>query len=461
MNVLLVITNINGFHEVPYSFGLGSIASYIKSKGHNIKIISVCKKTEYEKLLGEVRLFNPRVVGFSSVSSQYDVVKELAKLIKDIDKDIIVVCGGAHPTLYPSAISESDSIDCFFIGESEIAIGDFLGEVENNTDYRSVNNLAYKKDGKVIVNHLNPLIQNLDILPYPIKDSLYEEFIKINRCAPFFFSRGCPYSCSYCSNHAFAKTYGMSVNKPRYRSVKSCIREIKEACEKYPFTVVWIMDDTFGVDKRWRQEFCEEYRKEINCKFICLLRVNIVDKEFIKLLKESGCYRIMFGVESGNEYVRNIIMNRNISNRQLIDAFSFCREYRIETLALNIIGVPGETEDMIRETIEFNRKIRPTNSGINIFYPYKGTKLGDYCFEKGLVDNDLYLSFSNERRQTVLKYNEEYKYKLSNYRENWEELVYPFRFKMRFMKLIRKTFLWRSLRVLKRMIFSKKEVASA
>jgi len=460
MNVLLVITNINGFHEVPYSFGLGSIASYITSKGHNTKILAIRNREDYDKLIDEARLNKPSVVGFSAVSSQYDFVKDLAKLVKDIDKDIMVVCGGVHPTLYPNAILESDSIDGFFVGESEIAFVDLLDRLEKKMDYSAVNNLAYRDADKVIVNRLNPLIHDLDKLPFPLKDSLFEEFIKTNGFAPFFFSRGCPYSCSYCSNHALAKKYGMATNKPRFRSVDSCIKEIKEAREKYPFNSVWIMDDTFGLDKKWRQEFCKAYKKEINLRFLCLLRVNIVDEKFINLLKAAGCYRIMFGVESGNEWVRNVVMNRNLSNEQISRAFGLCRKHKIETLALNIIGVPGETEEMIWDTIKLNRKIRSDDSGVNIFYPYKGTKLGDACFEKGLVDIDLYSSFSNERRQTVLKYDEQYQQKLYYYRDNWEDLVLPFttRMKRRLLKMARNSFAWRSLRAVKNNIFCKKEV---
>ena len=439
MNVLLVITNIDGFHEIPYSFGLSNIASYIKHKGYNTKIISIREENEYDEFCEEVKRFNPSVVGFSSVSSQFHHVKKIATLIKSIDKNIMIVCGGIHPTIFPDALLESEAIDGFFVGESEVGFGNLLNKIGKNQGFIDTNNYAYKMDGKVIVNDLDPLIQDLDILPYPLKDSLFEEFINTNGYAPFFFSRGCPYSCSYCSNHAIAKTYGMSGNRPRYRSVESCIEEIKVALEEHKFETIYIMDDTFGLKRKWREEFCEKYRTEINLRFICLLRANVVDEEFIKMLKKAGCYRIQFGVESGNEYVRNTIMNRNISDKQIIDAFSLCRKYGIQANALNIIGVPGETDEMIWETIKLNRKIRPTGgSGVNIFYPYKGTVLGDYCFANDLVDEELYSNFSNERRESVLRYSREYKDKLRHYHKNWTILVYPYNIKDRIYSVLNK-----------------------
>jgi len=455
MNILLVITNINGFHEIPYSFGLSSIASYIKSRGYNTKILSIREENEYDEFCEEVRSFNPRVVGFSSVSSQFYQVTKVAELIKRTNENIFIVCGGIHPTIFPDALLESEAIDGFFVGESEVGFGNLLDKIKQNEDYRDTNNFAYKEDGKVVVNHLEPLMQSLDLLPYPMKDFLFEDFININGVAPFFFSRGCPYSCSYCSNHAIAKVYGMSRNKPRYRSVESCVEEIKYALEKYTFKAVWIMDDTFGLNKEWRKYFCEKYREEVNIQFICNLRVNVVDEEFIKSLKAAGCYQILFGIESGSEYVRNTIMNRNISEKQIVKAFSFCRKYEIESVALNIIGVPGETNDMIWDTIRLNRKIKPTDSGINIFYPYKGTVLGDYCFSNDLVDEKLYNNFSDERRDSVLKFPREYRDRLRKYHKNWTILVYPYNIKKRIYTMLKEhKMLYNQLRQFKRRIQS-------
>lgn len=426
MNVLLVITNINGFHEVPYSFGLTSIASHTQSKGHNVKITAIREHKDFSTFIEIVKSFNPRVVGFTSVSSQYQFVKKAAQLVKELNKDITIVAGGVHPTLYPSALVESNSIDAFFVGESEFAFSDFLDKLEKKEDFTNVNNLAYKKDGKVIVNPLNPFISSLDAIPHPMRDDIFIEYIQKNGYAPFFFSRGCPFRCTYCSNHALAKVYGLTVNKTRFKPVDACIDEIKKAEEIYPFNKVYIYDDTFGLDRKWMVEFCDKYKKEIGKKFICLLRVNVVDEDFIRRLKEAGCKRIQFGVESGNEYIRNTVMNRGISEEQLFSAFNLCKKYGIETNAFNIIGVPGETEEMLWDTIRINRKIKPSDSGINIFYPYRGTVLGDYCFDNGLVDEEMYNSFSNERRDTVLKFPQEWREKLKYYHKNWDVLVDPY-----------------------------------
>lgn len=194
MKVLLVITNISGFHEIPYSFGLHSIAAYIESKGYETNMIAIRNELELKDFASKIRKFNPSVVGFSSVSSQFAHIKRAARIVKESDKNIITLCGGVHTTLYPHSLIESDDLDYVFVGESEVAFGDFLDELKENGDCKKNKNLVFR-DGKVIhTNPLHPLIHNLDVLPYPQKSDLFKEFIDTNGFAPFFFSRGCPYA---------------------------------------------------------------------------------------------------------------------------------------------------------------------------------------------------------------------------------------------------------------------------
>ena len=457
MKILFIYPNINGFHRDTYSFGLASIISITKKNGHIPKVIIVRTKKEYQKVFEEIATFKPQVIGFSSVSSQFSFVREIVAEIKKEFPNVVTVCGGIHPTINPQCILESKYLDGVFIGESENSFIEFLKKLENKESYKDVDNLVYVENGKLIVNKLKPLIHNLDSLPYPDREIYpFGQTLKAVGYAPFLFSRGCPYLCSYCSNHAIAKTYNLLRNYPRYRSPELSIREIESTISKFSIEKILIVDDIFGIDRKWRREFCKKYKKRIRIRFQCLLRANVIDKEFIQLLKEAGCYRISIGIESGNEFIRNKIMNRRMSNEQIIKAFDIAHKYDLQTNAINMIGVPEETEEMIWDTIKLNRKVKPTSSGVNIFYPYKGTKLGDYCFEKGLVGVSSYNSFSNERRETVLNYSEQYKNKLSYYRKNWEIFVYPFSFKRRLMKLVRRIFVWKYLQILRRSIFKLK-----
>jgi len=281
------------------------------------------------------------------------------------------------------------------------------------------------------------------------------------------FSRGCPFQCTYCSNHAIAKAYNSPGNLPRFRSPQSSIREIEETLRAFPFIRrIAIVDDIFGQNKQWRNGFLKLYKERINHKFICLLRANVVDETFMMQLSEAGCEQISFGVESGNDYVRNEIMKRNMDEMEIVRAFRLAHEYGIKTNAINIIGVPGETDEMIWDTIRLNRKLKPTISCVNIFYPYEGTVLGDECFEKNLVNEAKYESFTLERRATVLNFCEGHLKKLDYYYGNWQALVFQHgllrrlydRLRKRLYDCFHRTPVWTLLRTMKRLVMQLRDV---
>lgn len=437
MKVLFIYPNIEGFHEDSYHFGLASIIAVAKKNGHECKVVIVRKVNGFKNVLLKIEKFSPKVIGFSSVSSQYHHVLNLSLLIKSKYPNVLIVCGGVHPTINPQSLLKTKFINGFFLGESELSFVEFLCKIKNNEPFQDVDNFAYIKNGELIKNKLKPLIKDLDILPSPDKEIYpYGKIIQKLGYAHFFFNRGCPFLCSYCSNEALAKEYGMKRNLMRYRSPGLCIQEIEEVIMKYDVDEVSIMDDIFGMNKKWLNEFLLMYKERIKIKFACLLRIELISDNFLRKLKKAACHRIFFGVESGSSFIREKMMNRKMTNDQIIKAFDLCRKYRIKTLAVNIIGVPEETEEMIIETIELNKRIKPSTSGVNIFYPYKGTELGDFCFKKGLVDEKLYRSFSNERRMSVLNFSEEYKAKLNYYYENWEVMVSPYNLRIRMRRLL-------------------------
>ena len=451
MRILFVYTNVNGFHTDVYSIGLASLMSSVRKAGHEIRLVIVREKSEYSLCYEAVKSFEPAVVGFTAVSSQFGIVKEIARGVKAIAPSVFTVCGGIHPTIFPDCLFEAPFLDGAFIGESELAFPEFLERMEREESFLDSDNFAYVKNDQLIRNSLKPLIESLDSLPFPDKTIYpYGESIRASGYAPFLFSRGCPFNCTYCSNHAIGKLYGLSRNAPRYRSPESSICEIEETLAAYPFIkLVGIGDDILGLNPAWREEFLTKYRDRVKIPFFCLQRANVVSETSMKQLKEAGCKQISFGVESGNDHVRNVIMNRDLDEASIIRAFGLAHAYGIKTNAINIIGVPGETSDMIWDTIRLNRKLKPTTSGVNIYYPYKGTILGNECFKKGLVDDKEYESFTFERRKTILKFPEEHRGKIDYFYKNWDVLVFPYSLKKRIIHFIYGTPVWTFLHTTK------------
>lgn len=453
MRVLFVYTNVNGFHTDMYSFGIASLLSYILKLGYEARVVIVKNDDEESLVYKAMQEFMPAVVGLTSVSSQFYVIKRIASGIKKVAPDTLVVCGGIHPTIYPECLLETPFLDGIFIGESELAFGEFLKRVENNEPYHQTNNFAYLQDGNLIRNPLNPILKDLDMLPSPDKSIYpYEETVRATGYAPFSFSRGCPFKCTYCSNHAIAQMYGNPKDYVRLRSPESSILEIESTLEKIPYIkTIMISEDLFGINKEWRTSFLKLYQERIRREFMCLLRVNVVDDSFLQLLKNAGCKRISFGVESGNDYIRNEVMKRNLSKETIIKAFQLTHKYRIETNAINIIGLPGENEEMIWDTIMLNREIKPTNSCVNIFFPYRGTVLGDYCVKNNLIDIKKYDVPTLERRESILHFPKMHLERINYFYQNWQNLVYPYDIKGRLIRLLTGSPLWELLLKMKKL----------
>lgn len=428
--ILFVYTSIRVAKSNYYSHGLGSIVAVLKQHEYNVKIFNLFDFDEEEKkeLSQFISHFKPQIIGFTCVASQYRFIRGIADYIKKCFPHIIVVIGGVHPTLLPSLLLEAKGIDYLFRGEAEHTFLDFCTRFYEGGDVTEVKGLAYvTSNGELILNETLPVDRDLDSLPEPDRESFkYEDIVKATGGqVDFVFNRGCPYNCSFCSNQALAKVYGLERMISRTRSVDLAIKEIIHVTQKYDAKLVWIHDEIMGVNKTWLMDFCREYKKHIDIPFTCFQRANLVDETKIAALKEAGCIRVNLGVESGNDFIRNYLMNRKMSKEQIIEAFRICDKFGMNTAAANIIGLPFETVDMIFDTIALNRIILPSISVVGIFYPYPGTKLAFLCKELGLIDEKKALSEDLvERKQgSILKLplTDE---QLDWFRKNWGRLIY-------------------------------------
>lgn len=413
----------------------------MKKHGHEVKSKYIDSKKQYAELLEFVKEFRPDVIGFTSVETQFIHVTEIAKLIKEIH-NCLVICGGVYVTLSPECVKKARSLDGIIRGEGEYAMAEVLDRLEKGEDYRSTKNFCYYDVEKdlVVINPVYPLIDDLDSLPYPDKKLVdYQKIIDSTGEIVFNFSRGCPYMCTYCSNHALAKVYGHASNKVRFRSPESCISEIKHVLDNFDCKSIWgrkkfvlIQDDLFTLDKKWLYAFLELYKKEINMPFYCHSRSNLASREMFAKLKEAGCFRVMMSIESGNEFIRNKVMKRGISDEQLFNSFRWAHESGLETNGACIIGLPFETRGMIEDTIRVVALTNATTFGVNIFYPYSGTELRRVCEENGFLPKDYGKYEIRERRESILNLPTISKGELLFYYKNWEKLVWaqrPFSFR--------------------------------
>lgn len=384
MKIVLVYPDFSIGSKGKFYHGIAYISAALKKAGHKIFLIHLTNEMPESGFVQIINQEKPDLIAFSSTTNMFSYVEKYAAYAKN-NFDFLVLCGGVHPTLDPEGSINSNVIDIICVGEGEEAIVELCDRIEKNKDYTDIRNLWVKKDNKIYKNPLRPLKENLDELPVADRDIFdYKnlEDAKLER-AVFMASRGCPYECSFCSNHQLKKIYpGRYV---RFRSVDNVLEEVKKVIENQKPKYVVFHDDILTLNKKWLKEFTTKWKEEVKLPFSCNSRVDLLDESSVKMLKEANCFEISMGVESGNDYIREKVLNRRMKREDIINAFNLCRKYGISTVSYNMIGLPFEDMSKILDTIKLNALINPTNLQVSIFYPYPHTRLYDECENSGFL----------------------------------------------------------------------------
>ncbi|MFA4859295.1 radical SAM protein [Methanoregula sp.] len=338
--------------------------------------------------------YQPDLIAFTIVQDTLNLTKDLVSHIRHWK--IPTIAGGVAVTFSPEEILAIDGIDIICVGEGEGALVELCRKMSRQEDYSSVQNLYCKTPNGIVRNTIRDPV-DLDSLPFINYDLFDKERIyrpmmgKIYAMLHVELDRGCPYFCAYCGAPELKKQYKEKTgcNYYRQKSTDRIIDEMKYLCDKYNPGYIDFDSETFlARPVPELKQFAERYKKEIKLPFWCQSRPETVTDEKIAILKDMGCKNLQFGVEQGNEEFRKKVLNRSHSNAQMLAALKTVEKYQIEYTVNNIIGFPGETRELVFDTIAINRLINPTTMNVYLFTPYKGTQLFDYCVENGYLDKD-------------------------------------------------------------------------
>ncbi len=353
----------------------------------------------------------PDIIGYSVCSNEIKQYLEINLFLKK-ELNFFSIFGGPHPTFFPSMI-EQEGVDAICRGEGDVCFPEFLKHFGTDKMYE-VSNFSFKYDGKDYKeNPITDLLEDLDSVPFPDRELIYSEsyFLTKIPIKAFFTGRGCPYNCSYCFNHAYNSMYKAKGKVIRIKSVSYLLEEIKDIGRKYPLTFVKFHDDIFGAVKPWLSEFADRYPKEVGLPFNCYVRPNMATEEYCRLLKRAGCYSVCMAIESGNEKLRNLVLGRNVSNEQILFACENLKKFDLQIMALNMVGLPGETENEIFETIKINQRTGINYADASIFQPYPGTRIAEYCKKNGYLSNDVE-RYESMFTVSILNFEPDFKYKV-------------------------------------------------
>ncbi len=385
--------------------GILSLSAVLRAQGHHTDLALA----ERRGFLARVSDFRPDVLAYSVTTGFHNYYLDLNRRLKTHlageGRNPLTLMGGPHVTFFPEIV-EAEGVDAVCRGEGEDAIVDFVHALERGSDYTQIANFWVKTGSGIVRNDVRPLIEDLDRLPFPDRDLLFsvDRFTRESPVKVFFPNRGCPYLCTYCFNHKYNALYCGKGNIVRYRSVESVLAEIKEVRARWPLKYLFFLSDNFILNKEWVGEFAARYRAEIGLPFTCNVRANLVDEKVVSDLRKAGCVSVLFGVESGDEHLRNDVLKRQMSDDVLLRAGRLLRAANIRLYTQNILALPGEDFRQALSTLKLNQSLRPAYAWASIFAPYPSSELTEYAIDNGHFEGDSNRINPSFHSRSVLKF---------------------------------------------------------
>lgn len=365
--------------------GIMGIAAFLEARGIVTEIID-CYGTHLtgKELADEILRRGPDGVGFSCTTSSFLEGYRIAELLKGMKPDLPIVFGGAHACSVGSSLLDSfPAIDYLVLGEGEQTMFELAAAGFRNAE--TVPGVAFRKDGQAAFSRQRSLIANLDDLPFPAYRRLPDFPRRYN--LPLFSyptapntsvisSRGCPYNCSYCDRSVFSR--GFRFNSPDYITDHMSMLN-----RDFGIRHVFFYDDLFTFDRKRVAEFCElKERKRIPVTYNCIARLEHVDDELLGLLKRSGCWQVNFGIESGDPEV--LKKHRKFYDLDEVQRkLGMVRKAGMRVKGLFMIGLPGETEETIRRTIDYALQLPLDEVNVTKFTPFPGAPIYRDIREQG------------------------------------------------------------------------------
>lgn len=389
--VLLIYPNSPTHYVVP-PIGLGYLATALRKNGFDVSILDGIKeKLNLEKLADRVSEWKPDVIGIQVFSCDAHTVKEYVSKIREIDRNILVIVGGAHVSGVGKEVFDYFSGIHFAIaGEAETAFPMLLKKVNaGEKNLEEVSGLIWKKGSNIIAN-AQKFEENLDDLGFPAWDLMdprtYPQapqgaVFKNWPIAPILTSRGCPYRCTYCAGHL---TTGYNI---RFRSIEKVLEEIEMLCNDYGVREIHIIDDNFTFKRERAIKFCNgilERGLDISLTFPNGVRLDTLDEELLRLLKKAGCYSITLGIESGSQRILND-MKKSLNLKTIEEKVALINKVGIDIMAFFIIGYLTETRETILETIEFAKRLKIKRAHFSTFLPLPSTEATKMLIRDGVI----------------------------------------------------------------------------
>lgn len=365
--------------------GLALLGAIAEQKGHEVKILDgEVERFSLDELIKQSIEYKPDLIGLTGRSPFFHITKELAVGLKKANNKIPIVVGGQHVTI----LKEKALLPVFdvgFVGDAEKSWAKFLESYKTGGDLSDITGLVFRKNNEICYTGQEAVDDNLDLLPFPARHLLNMGKYKLGTLegmknfTSIQSTRGCPWKCIFCSSK------DLNTSRISRRSPLSVINEIKEVIDKFNIRHFMFIDDVLTLNRKHILTICDLIEKEnLSITFEGSTRANLVDENLIVKMKKAGLKRLSFGLETVDLEMRKT-MNKKVPIEAYIEANKILNKYDIEALNSVMLGLPGETRETIKKTINFlkiSREVKQANFAIAVPYPgtefYRMAKSGEH-----------------------------------------------------------------------------------
>jgi radical SAM superfamily enzyme YgiQ (UPF0313 family) len=351
------VTSFLFYNSAP--LGLLYIAAMLEREGHVVACIDAAAELlNVEKTVRRVEEFKPDVIGLGSFTVTFDTCKKLAHALKGAMPSVPIVLGSYHVTLVPEEAMANECFDVGVLGEGEHSMLELVEHYGGRRELDSVEGIVYRKpEGGFHYTAKRKKFRDLDELPFPARHllppNIYRPVPVDEHAFPKFAmitSRGCPHACAFCQK----SRSGYRSHSPQYIA-----DELEHLVRDFGVQDVAFVDSLFCANKKRVNAICDEFiRRGLHKKvtWTCSSRVEVVDRELLQKMKEAGCWRTRFGVESGSDKVLDFI-SKGITKEKIRAAITAAHEVGLRPKAFFMVGHMPDTRETILETIEFAKSL--------------------------------------------------------------------------------------------------------
>ena len=385
--------------EEVHSLALTALSAYVKQEILNVRVtlVSIHKGDEATDFTESIKGLEPDLIAVTAMYPTWLPLDSYLRIFKQQLPLTPIVVGGHQAMLTPEATISHPAVDFVCLGDGEKPLVNLIQRIIDVGDLKEpISGLWIKtKSGDIVK---SPPVFNLNLNDYPFPDySIYErdgrfdwlnqhalESKKLNTLS-VMTGKGCPHRCTYCGNISILKLFGNVKQYLRKYEPGRVTEELVRLRDRYKVDYFQFLDETFSWDRPYAFQILERYKKRVDRPFSMLARPENMDDEFCKFAVSAGCHTVFFGVECGSEEFRKRWLHRSLTNRQIIKASENARKYGIRRVTYNMVGLPHETADNIRETVEFSKYLDPEMAIFIQFLPMPGTPLWELCEKEGLL----------------------------------------------------------------------------